>query len=71
MAIEIFTTLMDREKRALYKVDGSMMLFQIFFHNLVWIKVRVIFYYGYRGFGDRPKSASFSNFSKLTVDFHY
>ena len=62
MDIEILTMPMDREKTVLYKVDGSIIVFKFFFHNLEWIKVRVIFYYAYRGFGDRPKSASFSIF---------
>ena len=61
-AMETLNTPMERKKVALYKVDGSIMVFQIFFYILIWIKVGVIFYYGYGGFGDRPKSASFSIF---------
>ena len=60
---------MDPEKRALYKVDGTIMLFQIFFYNLLWNKVCYISYYGYSGFGDRPKSASFSIFFDINIDF--
>ena len=65
-AMEILTTPIERKKRGLNKAEGSIMLFKIFFHNLLWNKVGFIFYYGYRGFGDRPKSASFSYFSLLT-----
>ena len=56
---------------SLYKVDGSIMLFQIKFHILLWFKVSFIFYYGYKGFGDRPKSASFSIFFDVNVGFYY
>ena len=45
------------------------MLFQNLIHILLWNRVNSVFYYGYRGFGDRPISASFSNFSRLTWVF--
>ena len=47
------------------------MLFQIFLNNLLWNKVGFIFYYGYKGFGDMPKSASFSIFFDINEAFPY
>ena len=71
MAIKILTSLQGEKRERHTKSMDLLCFFKFFFHNLLWNKVGFVFYYGDRGFGDRPKYASLSIFFDINIDIYY